>query len=143
MDDDVPGVLVVCPLVVLGADVIWLVLAISDKDDLGVELIWPVLLPCVEDDEPGVDVVWLVLLTCDKDDPRVELIWLILLPCVDKDEPRMLVDSPPLVVRPVLVYIVLVGITDVVRVISVVRTGLVVCVDSVETVVIVWPVLIV
>ena len=68
----------------------------------------------------GVDVTWLVLLTCNEDDPRVELIWLVLLLCVDEDEPGVLVECPPLVVRPVLVCIVLVAITDVVWVVSVV-----------------------
>lgn len=52
-------------------------------------------------------------------------------------------ECPSLVVRPVLVCIVLVAITDVVWVVSVVRTGLVVRVGSVEAMVVVWPVLIV
>ena len=39
---------------------------------------------------------------------------LVLLPCVDEDELRVLVECPPLVVRPVLVCTVLVPVTDVV-----------------------------
>ena len=50
----------------------------------------------------GADVIWLVLVTCNEDDLGVELTWLTLLPCVDEDELRVLVECPPLVVRPVL-----------------------------------------
>ena len=67
----------------------------------------------------------------------------MLLPCVDEDGLRVLVECPSPVVKPVLVCTVLVPITDVVWVVSVVRTSVVVGVDPVEAMVVVWPVLIV